>query len=196
MKLLNINAGAGIGLVLALGMLSLSGCGVRLDEAPPQFQDSTLLTDSVTESFLPDEDQLETILDRAESLADPVGRSVLQAGRKMVTEQRIVVGNCWDYIHAVYLEAGLSGKLRTQPFRGKKPGPYAALDDIRPGDWLYYLNRSFSGSEHSGIFVAWTDRSANEALILSYPGQERKVPGRYKVYDLTQTYNIIRGKKI
>ncbi len=39
----------------------------------------------------------------------------------------------------------------------KKSGPYVDISEIQPGDWLYYVNYSYNGIEHSGIFVYWKD---------------------------------------
>jgi len=54
---------------------------------------------------------------------------------------------------------------------------------IERGDWIYHINYSYAKVEHSGIFVDWVDRERKLALMLSYAGERRKTPARYKVYD-------------
>ena len=54
------------------------------------------------------------------------------------------------------------------------------------------VKASYGNIEHSGIFVDWTDRSAKEAMILSYPGEKRKAPGRYSTYIIDDVFSIIR----
>lgn len=63
-------------------------------------------------------------------------------------------------------------------------GPYAPAELLEPGDWLYYVNHSYNDIEHSGVFIGWTDYEQRQGLILSYAGEGRGEPGRYKVYDL------------
>ena len=63
-----------------------------------------------------------------------------------------------------------------------------------PGDWLYYVNHSYGDIEHSGVFVDWTDYARSEGLVLSYAGEQRNEPGRYKVYDLSHVYRITRAQ--
>ena len=46
---------------------------------------------------------------------------------------------------------------------------------------------------HSGLFIGWIDRQKRLALILSYAGENRKVPARYKVYDISSVYHIVRA---
>lgn len=125
-----------------------------------------------------------------------VGQKILDTGRYMaVVSQEIVKGSCWDYINAVYRRAGFSQRQRITVHKGSKStGPYATPNQIQPGDWLYYINHSYHGVEHSGIFVRWVNRSKRVAEILSYQGEHRNKPGRYRNYDLSNVYTIIRAK--
>ena len=75
-----------------------------------------------------------------------------------------------------------------------KAGPYADPATFLPGDWLYYVNHSYGDIEHSGVFVDWTDYARSEGLVLSYAGEQRNEPGRYKVYDLSHVYRITRAQ--
>jgi len=135
-------------------------------------------------------------LKEAEDSANDTGRRILIAGRQMAVEkEEIVRGSCWDFIHAVYNRAGYPNDRtsRVTVFKGSKDkGPYASAKLIQPGDWLYYVNHSYYGIEHSGIFVKWINAAAREALILSYGGEKRNETARYLPYDLSNVYNIIR----
>lgn len=112
-----------------------------------------------------------------------------------VDRQEIVRGSCWDYSNAVYTRAGYPNnrKSRVTVFKGtKKRGPYADASLIRAGDWLYYINHSYNGIEHSAIFVKWVDYRRYMGLMLSYGGEKRREPARYLQYDLSNVYRIIR----
>lgn len=124
------------------------------------------------------------------------GEKILKTGEVMALQTKeIVRGSCWDYIHTVYNRAGYPQSKRQYILKGKKrSGPYAKPDQIQPGDWLYYINHSYNGVEHSGIFVRWIDKKKRIASILSYGGESRKKPGRYRNYDLSNVYTIIRAK--
>jgi len=127
--------------------------------------------------------------------ASPEGKRVLKTAHKMAYDKSVVVrGSCWNYINAIYKKAGFQGVKKNQIiFKGKKRGYYASQNMIQRGDWIYYINHSYYNVEHSGIFVAWMNYSKKKALILSYKGSGR-VPGRYKIYDLSSVYRIKRGK--
>ena len=137
---------------------------------------------------------LETILNRAEENATPEAKTILSTGRNMVEEKKIVRGSCWDYANAVYNQSGFKANQRVTPLKSKINGPYADLSTIKPGDWLYFINYSFRESDHSGIFVEWTDFEKNRAVILSYVGGRKKKPGSYRIYDLRHVYYVIRPR--
>lgn len=125
------------------------------------------------------------------------GERILQIGKKMaLVDKEIIRGGCWSYIDTIYNRAGYPLKKRKYIFYGKKgKPPYAPLHLIKPGDWLYYINHSYKKSEHSGIFVRWHNRLKKQAVILSYGGENRKKPGRYRIYDISNTYVILRASK-
>ncbi|EDN71465.1 conserved hypothetical protein [Beggiatoa sp. PS] len=75
----------------------------------------------------------------------------------------------------------------------KEKGPYAKLNLIQPGDFLYYINHSYEDIEHSAIFVDWVDSQNKQALMLSYGGESRQEPARYLPYDLSHVYRIVRA---
>jgi hypothetical protein len=135
------------------------------------------------------------ILAHAEQAALPDAAKVLAQARIMTVEERCILrGACWDYIDAVWNRAGFPEEKRETIFRSKKRGPYARSEAIRPGDWLYFINHSYGDIEHSALFVAWADRSRHQAYMLSYAGQQRDECARYKRYDISGVFEIIRAK--
>ena len=127
----------------------------------------------------------------AEAMAQPAAQKVLQQARRMTLDERFIIrGGCWDYLNEVFHRAGIE---RETVFKGSySAGPYVDVASLRSGDWLYYINHGYRGIEHSGMFVGWVDESAKQALILSYAGESRREPARYRVYDLSNVYQIMR----
>lgn len=143
-----------------------------------------------------DRAQLLAELADAEQQADPSGRKILAMGRVMTLEQREVVrGSCWDYSNTVYNRTGYpntSNNRQTLFKSNKEHGPYADPGQIRPGDWLFYVNHSYNDIEHSAIFVKWINYQERIALMLSYGGEKRNAPARYLPYDISHVYQITR----
>lgn len=135
------------------------------------------------------------IIVQSEINASPNAQKVLVAARNMVEQGAIIKGGCWDYLNAAWNKAGFDSKKRQALFKGdlKKP-PYANIDDIQAGDWLYHVNYGYNGIEHSGMFVGWIDKANAIGLTLSYAGERRGEPARYKAYDLSGVYRITRVK--
>jgi len=140
--------------------------------------------DNVDSEYLP-------ILSQAESKSSTAAREVISTARTMALNERAIIqGGCWDYLDAVFKRAGVT---RDTVHKGiYRQGPYANSNEIQAGDWLYYINHGYNGVEHSGLFVGWVDESARQALMLSYAGENRREPARYKVYDLSNVYQIMR----
>lgn len=138
-------------------------------------------------------ENLKEILDQAEVNSSLGGRRILEASKSMISNQEIIVGGCWDYINTVYDRAGYPSNQRVTIFKSKLKGPYVLVSRIEPGDWLYFVNHSYSDTEHSAIFVAWTNEEKKIALMVSYEGGNKKKPAIYKTYILTNIYNIIRA---
>ena len=109
-------------------------------------------------------------------------------------EKVIIKGSCWNWVNECFKRAGYE-KDKYVAYKSKKSGPFVDIDKIRPGDWVYYINHSYNGIEHSGIFVYWIDIKKKTAMILSYGGESRKAPGRYLPYDLSNVYYITRAGK-
>jgi len=128
----------------------------------------------------------------AELTASKEGREILATGRNLALEERAVIrGSCWDWINAVYKRAGF-GEMNHVVFKSKKRGPYVDHGKIESGDWLYYVNHSYKRVGHSGIFVHWVDRKKKIGMVLSYAGEGRRKPGRYKAYNLKDVYFVKR----
>ncbi len=140
--------------------------------------------DNVDSSYLP-------LLSLAESQSSRAAREVLATARSMALNERTIIkGGCWDYLNAVFNRAGVT---KNTILKGAyKEGPYANPQEIQVGDWLYYINHGYNDIEHSGLFVGWVDEANKQALILSYAGESRHEPARYKVYDLSHVYHIMR----
>lgn len=132
---------------------------------------------------------------QAEQNADEAGRAVLEIGRKMALEEKTIVkGSCWDFINEVFKRAGFAENKKII-FNSPKSGPYIDVSLIKPGDWLYYINYSYNQVEHSGIFIYWADYENKIGVTLSYGGEHRNEPGRYRAYDLKSVYYITRADK-
>jgi hypothetical protein len=125
---------------------------------------------------------------------DPGMHSILTARRMMASGERIQ-GSCYKYLSTVYERAGhRSWRKRRIVYREERDGPYADLDLVRPGDWLYIVNdpqRTPVGT-HSVMFVRWTDRARGYASVISHPGWGAPHTGAQRTYDISRTYRIIR----
>lgn len=164
-------------LILLISLASCSSIDRRPAQAPPQ--------QSVN---------IESILDEAEASASLSGRKILEESRSMIANQEVIVGGCWDYVNAVYDRVGYSSKDRLTVFKSKFKGPYLKSEPLQAGDWLYFVNYSYSKSEHSAIFVSWIDEKNKIALMISYLGEKQKKPGNYKQFDLKNVYTVIRAR--
>jgi hypothetical protein len=128
----------------------------------------------------------------AELKSPAPARKVLKTGRKLALEEKAIIrGSCWNWINTVFKRAGYAENNHIV-FKSKKRGPYAKPGLIKPGDWLYYVNHSYNRIEHSGIFVHWVDYRKKIGMVLSYGGEGRRKPGRYKAYNLKDVYFIKR----
>lgn len=127
----------------------------------------------------------------AEAMASPTAQKVLKRAHNMALNERAIIqGGCWDYLNTVFRQAGAD---RQTVFEGTyQSGPYADINTLRSGDWLYYINHGYNDIEHSGLFIGWVDKPNRQALILSYAGEQRREPARYKVYDLSHVYQVMR----
>lgn len=123
------------------------------------------------------------------------GEHVLAVAEEMVRSGRVVRGSCYDFVSAVFEDAGYPSERREHVFRGRTGGPYADLSVVSPGDWLAIVNhpdRDPVGT-HSVIFVRWLDRARAEGLVVSYVGGDADRPGDIVPYDLSRTYRVSRA---
>lgn len=136
------------------------------------------------------------VLLEAENKATPEGRKVLETGREMALINReLVKGSCWDYANAIFERAGYPYRSKREVVMSTKGDAFAInFKSIQPGDFLSYVNHSFNDIKHTAIFVDWIDFDKKIALMLSYPGQNRKVPARYRAYDLSDVYYVARAR--
>ena len=125
---------------------------------------------------------------------DP-GQHTLLVARRMIASGETIQGSCYRYLSEVFERAGHGGwRKRTIVYRAGRDGPYADLDRIRPGDWLYIVtdpNRTPVGT-HSVLFVRWRDRARGYAETISHAGWGPPRAGRVGGHDVTRTYRIIR----
>lgn len=120
------------------------------------------------------------------------GSRVLAKGREMINAGVILPGGCWDYINALYTRAGYPESKRQRVYKTAKRGPFASVNLVKPGDWVYFVNHSYNDIEHSSVFVDWVDKGRKQARMISYAGERRREPARYMTYDLSSIYGIIR----
>lgn len=136
-----------------------------------------------------------SLIEQAEHETSGRTRAVLVQARQMTLVQpEIIKGGCWDYLDTAWTRAGVPRNARKIVFADKIGGNYATSDQLRAGDWIYHVNHSYHGVEHSGMFIGWVDKSRHLGLTLSYAGEKRKEPARYKVYDLSSVYQITRAE--
>jgi hypothetical protein len=129
------------------------------------------------------------LLLQAEQQASGGARRVLATARALIDDGVVIRGTCFTWLNAVYRRAG--GR-QTTGYSGDRRGRYASGEQLVPGDWVHFINHSYGGVTHSAIFIAWIDRAASVALTVSYPGERREVPGRFRDYALTSVYRIDR----
>jgi hypothetical protein len=130
-----------------------------------------------------------TMLREAIPRAAPGAQRVLEVMRTMLDEGVVVRGSCNRWVEEVFRRAG--GRRRTVYSAGRR-APFTDTALLRPGDWVQFINHSFGGVTHSAVFVGWTDATARIAMTVSHPGQNRAVPGRFRDYDLSNVYRVVR----
>lgn len=116
-------------------------------------------------------------------------RRVLTAARTMFERAVSHRGTCATWLNTVYQRAG--GRFSTV-FSSGRGGRYADESQLRPGDWVRFVNHSFHGVGHSAIFIGWANPQHTVALTLSHPGQYRRSHGRFHAYDFRNVYQIDR----
>ncbi len=134
------------------------------------------------------------LLIEAEKKATPSGRKVLETGREMALLKRVVIkGSCWDYANAIYKTAGFEGKDKRKVILTKPHAVNFDVKNLEPGDFLSYINHSYNNIAHSAIFVDWLNFEKKIALMLSYAGEGRQQPARYRPYELSNVFYVARA---
>ena len=136
------------------------------------------------------------IVSTINELNNSIQKELLENGLNFVKSGKIIKGSCWDYINGIYNKSNVLRNKRESIFKSKKSGPYAKKELIKSGDWLYHINHSYHNIEHSGMFIKWVDFNKTKALMLSYAGENKKSPARFRVYNIDSVYNIIRAKGV
>lgn len=122
--------------------------------------------------------------------AHPILKTAFDMGCR---HKEIIKGSCWTFANEVYHRTvGPEGK--TKIYLKSKGGPYASTSLIEPGDWIYHINYSYRGVDHSALFICWTDVERRKGLTLSYYGQNRKTPARIEEFDLRSVFGIFRAQ--
>lgn len=167
-----------------------NGHAARVHELPPESSpvERQTIAPPVAPPTDPWRDPMAT-LDAAAARAQPGARRVLQAIRAMLDESTIVRGSCYTWASALYRRAG--GRSQAI-FHGDRRASFSSPELLAPGDWVFFINHSFGDVTHSAIFVAWIDEAARTALMVSYPGGNRRAPGRFSDYELSNVYQIVR----
>ena len=153
---------------------------------PPPFR-ITAPAPAAEPAAVPDDPM--TMLRAAIPHAAPGAQRVLEVMRTMLDEGVVVRGSCNRWVEEVFRRAG--GRARTVYSAGRR-APFTDTALLRPGDWVQFINHSFGGVTHSAVFVGWTDASARIGMTASHPGQNRAVPGRFRDYDLSNIYRVVR----
>jgi len=131
------------------------------------------------------------------SKANTPGGKVLKKALAKIKAKTIIKGSCYDWINLIYKEAGYSSRADRQTiFWGKENGPYANPMLLQPGDWIMFKNQTYGEIGHSGIFLGWLDFERRSAIVIGYAGQNRSMPGRFREYDITRLFSIIRGRDL
>lgn len=136
----------------------------------------------------------DALIHEAEQRATGRTKNTLKTAREMtLMQQEIVRGSCWDYLNTAWNRAGVPVQARKVVYADKINGNYADPNQLQAGDWIYHVNHSYHNIEHSGMFIGWVDKNKKQGLTLSYAGENRHEPARYRVYDLSSVYQITRA---
>lgn len=178
--------------ILVLSVIILSACSSTSNIDTSRINQTITHTSEISSQKR--SDYIDLIL-QAQANSTGKVRDILHTTRQMaLVEQTIIKGGCWDYLDAAWTRAGVPRQNRQTIFKSTKSGPYVNTNQLQAGDWLYYVNYSYNNIEHSGMFIAWLDEEQKLGITLSYAGEARQEPARYKVYDLSGVYHIMRAK--
>lgn len=123
------------------------------------------------------------------------GRHVIATARQMMARGERIQGSCYRYLSEVFARAGHDDwRTRRVVYGGGRGGPYASLDLIRPGDWLYIVNHPdrVPVGTHSVLFIGWEDRARGYARVIEHSGWGAPSAGQERSYDVSRTYRVTR----
>ena len=124
-------------------------------------------------------------------------RQILETAEQMLDDYVVVRGSCYDYIATIFDRAGFEDRrAREVIFQGPRGGPYADLDLVSPGDWLYIVAypEARPVGTHSVLFVRWDDREVGQALVVSYVGGRADRSADLITRDVSRIYAIQRAR--
>lgn len=125
----------------------------------------------------------------------PANRVMQTAYRMSFYDNFIIQGSCWGFVNSVFTRIESDTIHKKDIYFEKKPGPYAPIDMLQPGDWIYHVNYEYNQIEHSAIFIGWIDYEKGLAITLSYVGLNRKQSGKFGIHNLNSVYAIFRMEK-
>ena len=138
-------------------------------------------------------DETRTSREQNKGFTGNPGQKIIKAGEFIAFEKkRVILGSCWDFINAVYNEAGYTENKRVVVFKGSQNGPYANPGELKAGDWVMHINIEFNNVEHSSIFIRWVDRGRKIAKVLDYAGMNKAQPGGYDEHTYSKIFCIVR----
>jgi len=120
------------------------------------------------------------------------GAAAIASAITRMERGQAISGSCWDYVSAVYKEAGFTGKSIQRVYSAPEAGPYADPAVLRPGDWVSFRNIYSASVSHSAIFVEWIHFESRTALMIDHPGGGQSLAGRYRVSDLSKLWQVQR----
>lgn len=121
------------------------------------------------------------------------GAKVLVSAMDRLARKTVLRGACWDFVNAIWIDAGFPAEKRKRIFTAPMAGPWADPAIIEPGDWIYYTHQYSASLDHSCVFVSWIDFAGHTALVIDYPGGNRAEPGRWRVADIYKVWGVTRA---
>lgn len=126
-----------------------------------------------------------------------LGDLVVKSGKKICFEDKeVIIGSCWDFINTVYTRAGFPEGKRSTVFKRIKNGPYMDSEQIKPGDWIMFINHEYNNIEHSAIFIKWLNKERRLALTMGYVGERRVKVGEYYQHVIDNVFAVVRPKMV
>jgi len=129
------------------------------------------------------------------SCVSTANRVLHTAYRLAFVDKLTIQGSCWDFVNKVFSMTTTDSIRKKDIYFEKKTGPYAPIDLLQPGDWVYHINHEFNQIEHSAIFVGWADYESGIAIVIDYIGLNRKRAAKFGLHNLNSVYAVFRMVK-